>query len=113
MSEKNTERDDQATELRKLFNEVQGKDTNDLQMEKSTNNTFENVSVALSEPTRTIDILNLPPRKEVHDNKKRRTRLKVSRPFARLSIVIILLIVVTFAVYYLWSEELIQLSLQI
>lgn len=111
MSKKNTERDDQATELRKLFNEVQGNGTNDLQTDKKTELT-ENGSVVLNESARDIDILNLPPRKEVHSNKKKRTRVKVNRPFARLSAVIIILIIIVIAVYYLWSAELIELPLK-
>lgn len=108
MSEKDIERDDQAAELRKLVNEVEGKETTDLHTEKKLNSADENDPVALNEPTREIDILNLPPRKEIHSNTLRRTRVKVSRPFARFGMVIIVLAIIIFVVYYLWSEELFQ-----
>lgn len=106
MIERDTERDDQAAELRKLFDEVQG--ANDLQAEKNQDSTEENDSVPVSEPTREIDILNLPPRKEVHSNTKKRTSFKISRPLVRLSTVIIVLAIIIFVAYYLWGAELIQ-----
>lgn len=91
MNDKNTERDDQATELRNLLNEVQRNDTNDLEVkdngeQPSATSNYTETSFGSS---RDVDILNLPPRKEIHDNKKNRTRVKASRPLVRFSTVIV------------------------
>ncbi|WP_404452875.1 hypothetical protein LG329_01780 [Virgibacillus necropolis] len=115
MSDKDTVREDQANELRKLFNEVQGNETSILPVENTDEKiedddyVSENASIS---GTRNIDILNLPPRREVHGNKKKRTQIKVSRPFVRLSVVIIAIIAIILAIYYVWGEELIQLPIK-
>lgn len=113
MSEKHTKQDDQAAELRKLFNEVQGISTNDLKEEQKPEAETKIESNESFESNRKIDILDLPPRKEVHSNSKNRTKLKMSRPFLRFSIFILILILVIFAVFYVWGNELIQLPLNL
>lgn len=111
MGERNTERDGQAAELRKLFNEVQGNEVENRKKNGESNSTHENDLVIPNDAARKVDILDLPPRKVVHSNKQIRTRLRLSRPFARLSVVIILLLIVVLGVFYLWSVELIQLPI--
>ncbi|ASN05486.1 hypothetical protein [Virgibacillus necropolis] len=115
MSDKNTERDDQANELRKLFNEVQGqgKETSELPKQENTDDhnsvfTFENSSTEIDESVRKIDILNLPPRREVHGSNKKRARMKISRPFARFSVVILIIFAIIVSAYYVWGNELIK-----
>lgn len=77
---------DQADELREIFNEITdaeeteekfgGKVSNKDQQEKNS---------------REIDVLQLPPRKEVHV-KSNRVGLKVSKPFLRLIFIIVVII---------------------
>lgn len=53
-----------------------------------------------------IDILNLPPRKEVHNKKSKHIKIKFTRPYIRL-VVVVLLIAVLFSVgFYIWGTEL-------
>ncbi|MEC5422435.1 hypothetical protein QGM71_02880 [Virgibacillus sp. C22-A2] len=101
MSQKATERDDQAEELRKLLSEVQ-------QGEKGRPSQQANLDDEVVYE-REIDILELPPRKEVHGTKKKRTQIKLSRPLLRFLIVIILLLLVLTGVYYLWADEIITI----
>lgn len=91
--------ENQAAKLKELFNEVRQGEVE-----------HQNEQVELleeSEPTRKINVLNLPPRKEIHSNKKRRTRLKIGKPLKRFLIVIFILIVILAGAYYTWGEELI------
>lgn len=55
-----------------------------------------------------IDILNLPPRKVVHDTKNR-AKVKISFPMLRFIIVIIVLVAILIAGYYYGGTELINL----
>lgn len=57
---------------------------------------------------RQIDILNLPPRNEVHKQKKR-TKISVSAALARFLFVILIFLVLIIGSYYLWGDELIFL----
>src|SRR5690625_1065823 len=56
-----------------------------------------------------IDVLNLPPRKIVHQSAKRRLIINLKHPFYRLSTVIILIIAIIFIVYYIVGEHIIIL----
>ncbi|ASK63315.1 hypothetical protein CFK37_14700 [Virgibacillus phasianinus] len=119
MTEKNTAEEEQANDLHKLFNEIQGNENENNRSSDAENNGEPKKTEPTdrinknSEFTRDIDILNLPPRKEVHGNRKNHTRIKISKPFVRFSVVIILLILVFLVVYYFWQEELIQLSMNL
>ncbi|WP_339227948.1 hypothetical protein NSQ77_20510 [Oceanobacillus sp. FSL K6-2867] len=98
MNVKSEEPKDQADELRSLFQEIE--------KERSTEEQLENKnSVQESEAKRDIDILNLPPRKEIH-SKDNRTSLKLSGPLIRLLIVIFVLILGLASAYYIWGNEL-------
>ncbi|AXI09368.1 hypothetical protein CV093_11300 [Oceanobacillus sp. 143] len=86
---KETMQKDQAEELRHLVDEIEdNKDT-------------EVSSTILERETdkREIDILNLPPRKEVHTTIER-TKLRISKPFIRIIFVIIILIAILIVSYY-------------
>jgi len=52
-----------------------------------------------------IDVLNLPPRNEVHQDKKR-THIKWSKPFGRFLLVVMVLVILLFIVYYSFDEDL-------
>ncbi|HLS36327.1 MAG TPA: hypothetical protein VK061_08830 [Bacillota bacterium] len=80
---------DQADELKQLFEEIEeGQSNNQL---RSTQN----------EPP-TIDVLDLPPRKEIHDQKQIFPRINLNKAFIRFVFVIIL---ICFIVYFLLSVE--------
>ncbi|RDW19094.1 hypothetical protein CWR48_08575 [Oceanobacillus arenosus] len=81
---------DQAEELRHLVGEIEG-----------NKEVKEELSASLEEipKKREIDILNLPPRKEVHTISNR-TRFRISRPFIRIIFVVIVLIVILIVGYY-------------
>ncbi|MGY0691801.1 hypothetical protein ACW2QC_03280 [Virgibacillus sp. FSP13] len=106
MENQTKEREDQATELRKLVNEVQ---------EGQANTSFDNHSSAeestddLEQIDWGVDILNLPPRKEVHAKDDQRTHMKISRPFIRLLLVIIITLGILVGLYYVWGDELLHL----
>ncbi|WP_047985333.1 hypothetical protein [Ornithinibacillus californiensis] len=53
-----------------------------------------------------LTILNLPPRKDVHGQKKNRTHLKIRRPLLRLTVVTLLLVVLVVLMFF--GEELIK-----
>jgi len=92
------EREDQAEELRRLVYDV----------EHDKGEESEHISEPDME-TREIDILNLPPRKEIHGKKQGRVKLKTSTSFKRFLFVIIILIIVLWSIYYLYGDELMQM----
>ena len=91
--------DDQAAELRKLLDEVQ-QGERDIQEGGKIPQPDEQ-----TEQERAIDILNLPPRKEVHGNKKKNTHIKISVPLLRLLAVIVILLIIVIGAYYIYGEE--------
>lgn len=54
-----------------------------------------------SEQRSKIDILDLPPRREVHSHKQGRTHVKFSRPLLRLLLVIIILLGIISGIYFI------------
>ncbi|MBP2077832.1 sulfite exporter TauE/SafE family protein [Oceanobacillus polygoni] len=97
MNVKSEEPKDQADELRNLFQEIEEGQAIEPPL-KSTDSEQE------SEAKRDIDILNLPPRKEIH-SKDSRTSLKLSGPLIRLLFVIFILILGLAGAYYIWGNE--------
>ncbi|WP_099158390.1 hypothetical protein [Virgibacillus ndiopensis] len=104
MSNKTKELEDQASELRKLVNEVQQEEL----VESTETNDFTEENEIKTEETREVDILNLPPRKEVHSKNNTRAHVKMSKPFMRLVLVIVIILAVLFGLYYVWGEELLN-----
>lgn len=99
MSLKTDETNDQANELRNLFEGVEkGNDEVD-----STDNPHE------MEKTREVDILNLPPRKEVHAHRTQ-LQFKIRRPLLRLLFVISILIIILIVAYYFLGNEILNIS---
>lgn len=111
MENKKRESDDQASELRKLLDEVENtqEETNP---EETTHQRIEAEADTDTEKESNrelnIDILNLPPRKEIHGSTKSHTRLKMSNPSKRLITVAVLLVVLFVAMFYFWGEELLD-----
>ncbi|WP_053219365.1 hypothetical protein [Virgibacillus senegalensis] len=57
-----------------------------------------------------VNVLNLPPRKEVHQSKKTRIKWKLSLPLIRLLVILFLLIVAVIASFQLWGDQLFNLD---
>src|SRR5690606_13467854 len=53
-----------------------------------------------------LDVLNLPPRREVHGNKKGKYSFSLTRPSVRLFVVIVFVIAILCLVYYFNREAL-------
>ncbi|WP_156289257.1 hypothetical protein [Oceanobacillus salinisoli] len=88
--------DDQANELRSIFNEIIEDKQEQIQQEKA-------------EPEeKDVDILNLPPRREVHTSNSR-THIKMDKPLIRFLIVIFLLTAIIIGAYYNWGDSLFNL----
>ncbi|HLS08605.1 hypothetical protein [Lentibacillus sp.] len=99
-------RDNQGEELQKLLDEVDGGREQNDQEEKQRNESDK-------ETEREVDILNLPPRKDVHGNRNKRTKFKISHASGRFIAVIFVLILILGISFYLWGDELIDTINQI
>lgn len=93
----NHEHDNQASELKSLFEEVQ-KNESSMQRDRKEKEVEQTTDI------REIDLLNLPPRKEVHGKDNKWTRLKISKPLRRLLFVTVVLLVLFGFIYYFWNE---------
>lgn len=91
--------DHQAAKLEQLFEDINNNQT-ETKKTNDTSDTNEEHDIK-----QTVDILNLPPRREIHKNKNRRTRLKVKKPFIRIAIVIFVLVGILGFAYYLYMNE--------
>lgn len=87
--------EDQAEELRNLINKVEGQ-------------TRKQVSEQ-DDSERDIDILNLPPRKEIHGSSKIRINFKFSDPLLRLILVFLVVIGVIIGAVYLFNHDYLKL----
>lgn len=91
----NEQEDNQALKLQQLFEEV-----NNQQPEETKESTRETELIE-------IDVLNLPPRSEVHKKSKISWRLNFKRPFWRFLLVLLILIGVVIGVYIMFGEQII------
>lgn len=104
MTNQANEQANQSDELKKLVDQVEKGDSTP----ESTSADHEvNGEITEQSATMEIDVLNLPPRKEIH-NTKRRTRVKISAPFIRLLIVILIIVVVMGGLYYMWEADMLD-----
>ena len=83
--------EDQANELRSLLQDI----------EEGTENDKEPFA---DQMINEIDVLNLPPRKEVH-TKNKRVKLKMSKPFLRFLFTIIIVLTGLGTAIYVWQDE--------
>jgi len=90
-------KDNQATKLEQLFLEVSNP-------ELSEENIAENEDDELIE----VDVLQLPPRSEVHKSNKSNVHLSFHAPIWRLVLVIIFIIAVAWLLYGFYGEEMIH-----
>ena len=51
-----------------------------------------------------IDVLNLPPRKQVHDEKKAKFQLKINIAFVRFIAIVIFIIAILIFSYKYWGD---------
>ena len=87
----------QAEKLKQLFDEV-----NNQSLKEEESNEQKNEEQQYIE----IDVLKLPPRKEVHTNPKSRLYIPSKRPLIRISFVIILLIAILATIYFFIGDQL-------
>lgn len=90
--------ENQAGKLQQLFEEVNNQPKKDPMNEELKKEDYIEV-----------DVLNLPPRKEVHTNPKSRLQFTFNRPFIRITVVLILLIAILATMYFLMGEQLLQI----
>ncbi|MFD1360584.1 hypothetical protein [Lentibacillus salinarum] len=102
MENRKTESNDQADELRNLLAEVDSGVEQDRQEEQKQQEA-DNIT------GRDVDILNLPPRREVHNQHHQRMTLKLSRATMRMLSVIVILLLLSGTAFYLWGNELWEL----
>ncbi|WP_077621699.1 hypothetical protein [Sediminibacillus massiliensis] len=90
---------DQANQLRKKASKPE------LQEEDQTSTT---------DPTAEMDVnvLELPPRKTVHQQKKTGMKWKLSYPLVRLLFLLFLLIIILLLTYNLWGKEWMNLEME-
>jgi len=92
----NEDKEDQAAKLQQLFLEVNNHET-DEKKEKVT-----------EEDLIEIDVLNLPPRSEVHPVTNVRLHIDFRRPIWRFIAIIVLLIIIGCIVYFLFGEQIME-----
>lgn len=51
-----------------------------------------------------IDVLNLPPRKQVHDEKKAKLQLRINTAFVRFITIVIFIIAILIFSYKYWGD---------
>ncbi|MUK87244.1 hypothetical protein GMD78_02360 [Ornithinibacillus sp. L9] len=115
------DKEDQAEQLRTLFAEVEQQtdettkeaqevnETTGVKEEDKAEETIDELSTNNGSETterESIDILNLPPRKEIHGDKKGKFHFKIGRPLIRLLIVCI--IVIGLVSWFIWSKEILD-----
>ncbi|GGK06502.1 hypothetical protein GCM10007063_31330 [Lentibacillus kapialis] len=99
MNESRNYNNDHGAELQKILDEVENAGQVETEEKKP-------VIEPKTGTKRDVDILNLPPRKEVHGNHNKRTKLKISG--ASLRLIFVILILILGVSFYLWGGELID-----
>lgn len=89
--------ENQAEKLQQLFAEVtnQPKEKEDDKEKEATTSYIE------------VDVLNLPPRSEVHQKPKRKFYVNLKSPFVRLLLVLFILLIIISLIYYVAGEQII------
>ncbi|KGP70877.1 hypothetical protein [Pontibacillus yanchengensis] len=59
---------------------------------------------ASEEEAQDIDVLNLPPRSSIHNEKSTKTKWKLQYPLIRLLMVLLVLIVLSIVIFRLWNN---------
>lgn len=90
---------DQAEKLQQLFAEVNNQEQDD-----ETKETLTNEKEFIE-----VDVLQLPPRSEVHQTSKWKLRINFRSPWLRFTSTLVLLAVVLFCLYYFLGDYLLVL----
>ncbi|MFD1850514.1 hypothetical protein [Oceanobacillus bengalensis] len=98
---------DQANDLRSLIEETIG-EQQPLEPIQEDDEQHEDSKKEEKEEKREFDILNLPPRKEVHTI-NRFTGVKFSAPLIQFLTVIVIIGIILAGAYYYWGEEIMNL----
>lgn len=98
--------EEQTDELKELVDQVEKREDSS----QTTKTSYLNEETAEIAATKEIDILNLPPRNEVHRNKSKHIHIKISAPLIRLLTVILIILVVLGGLYYGWETGVLDFS---
>jgi hypothetical protein len=98
--EENRRKDEQERELQALLVELQ-ENADGSTVSVTDTEQEEKWNERKADTENEINVLNLPPRKEVHGQKKKRAHIKLRKPFIRLAIVIVLVIIVVGILFFL------------
>ena len=90
------QRENQAEKLQQLFREVNNPETADHKYKEESTPEFVEV-----------DVLQLPPRSEVHQTAKWSTHINLRSPWVRFSFIVIVLLVILLVVYFFIGEKII------
>lgn len=94
----------QADRLMELFQEISEHDGENNRSSWINNEE----SSSIEEPMIELDVLKLPPRKEVHQAKKQKFSFRFTRPFVRFMIVLIIMISAISFIFFRLGKELIS-----
>ncbi|TRM12596.1 hypothetical protein FH966_13305 [Lentibacillus cibarius] len=114
MTEETKEYDDQAKDLRELLQEVEHAEIQDDRSESENANNLSNdeedegVNDTKKQGEGNVNILELPPRKEVHTENKKGIRFKMNSITIRLLTVIFIIVLLIGGAFFLWGEELVE-----
>lgn len=98
--EGNLNEENQADNLMKLFQEVANHNPDDDGVEQASTDLVK-YDVGSDETSYVeLDILNLPPRREVHERSRVRYSFSLKKPFTRLIFVMILVVMVITLLFY-------------
>ncbi|RFA37220.1 hypothetical protein CAI16_01710 [Virgibacillus dokdonensis] len=85
---------DQAKQLRRKVQEINETDSNTMEQ------------VPDSKQEKDIDVLNLPPRKETHQQKKQTIRLRISNPTQRFLFIVFFILLIIVGAYFIIGDKL-------
>ncbi|CQR46719.1 hypothetical protein BN1058_00992 [Paraliobacillus sp. PM-2] len=87
------EQKDQAANLREHMQHENAEDPNDLAQEN-------------------INVLELPPRKEIHQDKNKKTKWKINLIFLRFLLLLFLLVIILVVTYQYWGKDFLDKTVQ-
>lgn len=87
--------ENQAEKLQQLFAEVVNQSE-----ENKVNETEDSTEDFIK-----VDVLNLPPRSEVHKTPKRKLYIHLGSPFMRLLSVLVILVIIIGLIYFIAGEQ--------
>lgn len=98
MNENTTEKKYQDEELTTLLSDINNPEKNSHTTKQAAKNK--------SGSSQKIDVLDLPPRKEVHNNKSKRIKIRFTSPYIRVVVIVLLIMMIFASGFYIWAGEL-------